>query len=310
MANELVYSINNTKNEFAEFKNISSYGSVWVGASTGQEVKGAVRFTNIAIGQGVSVNYASLQLYIEYRNGNKTIKIKTYGIDEDNTADFSNYPMARQHTSAVGTSEVSSTSTGWYHNMDVSSQINEILGRSGWRSGYAMGFFIEDNGTVKDQGDQDMGEESFYYSKLVIRVNAEPNFKPTPQTISAPTFPDSESVGIRIAKSGINVLTATEAQLLFTTRKKLFKVTKEGQITTSGYTADVAHELSYKPAFLAFAKRTTAVNMIKLPRFVHYSDPVSGGISGTVKVDDTNLNISLTGTNTDIYYYIFIDEIG
>jgi len=91
------------------------------------------------------------------------MKIKTYGIDEDNTADFSSSPMGRDETTSVTTQNVSVPSAGNYFGINVRDQVAEITTRSGWSSGNSLGFKIFDNGSpdsVWTEDDQPTGINS------------------------------------------------------------------------------------------------------------------------------------------------------
>ena len=114
--------------------------------------------------------------------------------------------------------------------------------------------------------------------------------------------------GIKISKEGYDVLTATEQQLAFTSKYPVLKAKLYGLATASGFVSPltIAHGLSYRPAFFAYAKGSTF--RFKLPRFYLGSDPVGGGISGHCYSDTTNVYIFATN-GIEIYYYIFVDPI-
>ena len=64
----------------------------------------AIKFDNVDIDQGSTIVSASLEHYTEYRwvtTPAQDMKLKTWGIDEDNTDSFDSDPMGRTKTTAV-----------------------------------------------------------------------------------------------------------------------------------------------------------------------------------------------------------------
>lgn len=107
----------------------------------------AIRFPFVAIDQGQTVTSAGL----EWRNVLTTvtddIKFKIFGINEDNTADFSSSPMGRPKTTAVRTKVQAANTSEFNFGDDVTSLVQEIVNRGGWAAGNNMGFLFNDNGT-------------------------------------------------------------------------------------------------------------------------------------------------------------------
>jgi hypothetical protein len=120
-----------------------------VGNFDGNSDNGAIRFTNIDIPQSTSIISAVLNIAVQQKGGGTgDMKIKTFGIDEDNTSSFyPDSPMGRTQTSAVTTQNVSLPATGNYFGINVKDQVQEIVNRSGWSAGNAIGFLIYDNGS-------------------------------------------------------------------------------------------------------------------------------------------------------------------
>lgn len=307
MANEVGYFV---QDEFYAWHGTSTgeqAGFAAIGqleGSPGLYLDGAFRFTNVTVAQGVSVNYAQLRVYAS-EQGSNTMHLKTYGIKETNTSAFSSNPFGRTKTTAVSTTNNGMPGVGAFIGIDVTSQVSEILAQGGWSSGNAMGFLVFDNSSDTDAyiGDSVLG------SQLIIRVSAEPNFFPTPGSIAAPTFPASSSHGLKISKIGVDVKTATEDQLLLTTRKKELKIVKEGSTDcTFNVYKNVPHGLSYAPAHLAYVE--SGGYRFKLNRDLGNmtTDIISGGAQGYVSADPTNLKIIITASK-NVYYYIFIDPL-
>jgi hypothetical protein len=299
MANEDFYSLSSSQNSYTQFHGVSSgeaQGAYYIGQSVsvpGNYYDGAARFTGIGIGQGVSVNYAQLRLYSQYQGTADSIKMKTYGIKEVNTSTFSSNPFGRTKTTAVTTQTSGRPGVGAFIGVDVTSQVNEILGQGGWTSGNAMGFFSFDNSS--DSG-AFIGDESLK-TQLLIRVSAQPNFTPTPGTVSAPSFPASTDYGIRISQSGIDVKTANESQLYFTTRKKEMRVNEERIIGTATI---FSHGLSYAPCTLGYNIDSSGhIVIMNFPSNVISTEPYVGA-------DSTNVVLF---PDQGAYIYVFIDPL-
>ncbi len=270
-----------------------------VGHYSGGWANGAIRFPNITINKNQSVSMA--WLYYQYYSvgdaGNW--KWKLYGIDEDNTAPFGN-PFGRSKTSAYNQVDEGAPTSGGAKVIECSSIVNEITSRGGWSSGNAMGFILDDEGSANNvHAVYDYSLGFFAY-----RVAAEPNFKPTPISIGAPSFPAAQDEGTKIAKPGQSVLTATEEQLYFTTRKYQFKVVTEALYTSAGSEdKTIAHNLGYIPFVSVYSKSVPwDDNWVKLPDPQKYED------HPWYFVDDTNLYLH-SPSAYNFYYYIFLDEL-
>lgn len=273
----------------------------------------AIRFTGVtATG---AVNYAALYLYVEYNGKDETPrdgewKFRVYGIDEDNTATFSSEPFGRSKTTAYNdSSNADEPDTGVYKEITITSAVNEVFSRGGWSSGNALGLIIENNGSGKNKY---AGEIAARNSYLVIRQSAEPNTFPTPGTTSAPTFPDADDYGIKVSRPGVNVSTASESDLFFTTRKKVVKVLSEGGTTLADGLNVINHNLGYAPLALGYVNSLgTTGNRFKLPRTYYGTDPVGGGVEGRLETNGTSINIRMEtgGSTVNGYYYAFIDKL-
>ena len=276
--------------------------------------KSAIRFSNITVPQG-SVNYAGLYLWVQYNGKSSTPRsgkwqFKVYCFDEDNTSDFSGgYPFGRSYTTAYENSNNDDEpDTGYWKEINVTAAVNEVLNRGGWSSGNALALVVDPYNCGPNKRASD---ESDRQSFLVIRVSAEPNFTPTPKSVAAPTFPAADSYGMKISYPGYEVLTATEGQLYFTTRKREYKIIAQGKITTTaGVVYNIAHGQSYKPCARAFFKSISSVKRYKIPRFIpgEIQDPDADTTNGQIEIDATNVKIMTTDA-CEVYYYIYIDEL-
>jgi hypothetical protein len=303
MANETTYNIASSTDFVTEsagyFTDLAAVGNI-----SGDSTKGAFRFLGINIGQGVTVNSASLYFYNKSQGGGSgNLKFKTYGIKETNTGGFGSNPFGRAHTTAFDSADNPLPGNGNYKQITVTSIVNEILAQGGWSSGNAMGFLCENDGSNSNVYISD--EDGV--SVLAIRVSALPNFTPTPKSQTSGALPAPSDFGISIAKPGQDVRSATEEQLYFTTRKNCMKVYAEGSTScTANVEKLIAHNLGYTPQVIAFAQG--GGKSFKLPRFfASATDPIGGGLEGDIKSDSTYLRITVF-QDSDVYYYIFLDE--
>jgi hypothetical protein len=121
------------------------------------DVNLAVRFTNITIPAGSTINSAKLSFKMWYQS-TTDIHAKIYGMDQDNTAIFpasrqpADVPTDRTHTTAAVDWDRTDTipSETYIDTSDISSVVQEIVDRAGWASGNAMGFIVENDGMASN----------------------------------------------------------------------------------------------------------------------------------------------------------------
>jgi len=124
--------------------------SCYVGNISGDSSSGAMRFNYINLDKNESITDAYINFYVGVKGSNSNyLKLKTYGIDEDNTSGF-NDPMGRNKTSAVTNQTTICPQAGENFTINVKSQVEEIIARSGWSNGNALGFLIYDDGSNND----------------------------------------------------------------------------------------------------------------------------------------------------------------
>jgi hypothetical protein len=181
----------NNSTDFGTFEDTATelYDAYWGvntfilnGRKDGNDRDGAFRFTNVTVAKNATISSANIYCYVQYKGGSTTaLKYSIWGIDEDNTASFSGSPMGRTKTTATNSRETSmNISTGTYFGVEVTNQVQEIVNRSGWSSGNAMGFIIEDNGSDNDtwwEDDDELsylrivqpGSVSFYFRVIIFK---------------------------------------------------------------------------------------------------------------------------------------------
>ena len=296
MANEIEGYFSDCFTEYGEFD--ESYYYIQIGLDDGNNCNGAIRFAGIPINQGVSVYSAILNFYIDTRgSGSGDMKIKTYGIDEDNTAPFTSYPMGRPKTDAFTSQNVSVPPAGERFGINVKDQVNEILARGGWQNGNAIGFLIYNDGSPDNVWAKDW---ALTYLSIVV---SPPNLTPGPYSTSASAAPPTGDWGIRVSTEGNDALTGATSGMIFTSDRKILRSFQEGSVETTAYTLlSGSHNQGYTPFFMGFNK--TDDKCYRLPRTLYEFETQAQGYIFT-----TSSNIYLfSDTTGSIYYYIFVDD--
>ncbi len=106
--------------------------------------------------------------------------------------------------------------------------------------------------------------------------------------------------GIKMSKPGVDVKTASDKDLSWSSDFKTFKVYKTVKITSVGTTA---HGLNYAPAFIAFRQEDTPVT----GAWVCMQRGYQLGGRGAIQVDDTNIHCY--DDTDDLYVILFIDPL-
>lgn len=321
MANEKDFTLSGDTDMYWREPGLSGwcdFGDISDSAQTG-----FLRYTGVDIAQGTSVLNANISFYKEGGFvGNDSLKYTVYGIDEDNTAEFSGDPSGRPLTTASDSRQTTMTpSLGTRFGIEVTSEANEIFARAGWASGNAIGFRFDDNGSntnvrVFDTFDGDPSTDSY----LTILTVARPDFYPSATSVTSPADPaKTHSYGIRIAKQGYNAITATDLQLAFTSGKPVLKAKFYGikNVPTSSI-AEVPHSLGYKGAFLVFGSVVSGIyetKKFKFPANVIYLPDKDEAFCYSYTDDDKlyigNSSFIQGGSQPEMntYYYVFIDDI-
>ncbi len=109
----------------------------------GLTVLAFLRFLNVTIPQGATIDSATLTLNITDISG--TPDTTLYGVDEDNAAAFAapgNLPSAATKTTASADPDPAGAGSKV---ITITSIVQEIIDRAGWASGNAMAFVGDDN---------------------------------------------------------------------------------------------------------------------------------------------------------------------
>lgn len=267
MPNASIYTANSTNSMFYRVRGSGTtyYHSCAVGyfaAPTSSAIDGGFRFTGISLSQGASVDYARLGVYVQEKGGSVNIKVKIEGIDEDNTDPFtSSYsnPFGRSRTTASATAELD-TGIGvgsYWKTFDLTSIIEEIVGRGGWSSGNAMGFVLTDNGTSTSADNYFADQLTSTNTYLAIRASALPDTSPSSTNKNVYHNNLKENYGLKISRNGRSAESSDLNDLAFTSRLPSTQGFKPGIIRSFGKTnstVTVKHGLGYIPKVIAYMK--------------------------------------------------------
>lgn len=307
MANELIYYVSTSSNYAFEYEGTIFQGNIACAVgrslydSAQRDVNGALRFTGVAIPQGTSVNMAEVHYYVNSNgDGDGYVRMRTYGIDEDNTANFSSLPFGRTKTSAYNDNDFNGAGEGGYVTIDVGSVVNEIVGRGGWSSGNAMGFVFDDRGSEDDNYLSDEASTDGQ-SYLAVRLAAAPDFTPGPYEVRFPNKPPKEFYGMKVSQEKHEVGTDEVELMYFTSGKIAMKVHKQALQTTLAAGSVIRHELPYVAPALVFSK--SGNNRYLLNKLS------SGGYSSGRGFVACNRGYLSVFAGSDVYYYIFIDPL-
>lgn len=250
----------------------------------GNDVYSAWRFNNITIPAGATITSATLTIKAsETKSDNITFYL--YGIDEDDTADFGSDPGGRAKTTAnVSWNINGQTIETNYTSADITSIINEILGRAGWASGNDLGIItVVDGATSNDKIGRFYSYDGSSSKAAILTINytvpATLVQKDMVYKVSAPqaeitklmryAIEDPEDtpvpfLGIKIAKPGHNVLnTSNPNNLKFSSDYNTLKyhLSGTGQLHVLNpsmfeynVTGFITHNLGYYPFAVVYAK--------------------------------------------------------
>lgn len=255
-----------------------SFGTPWdyTGNSikTGNEsiptrsMTSAVRFTSVSISQGASITSAYLKLTCNWTDSNNVLT-KVYGIDEDNTATFTSDPTGRSKTTAAIDWDINTvTNNTVYTSPNIASIVQEIVDRGSWSSGNAMGFLIENDGSSSgsthffDAYDGSSSDAAYLEITYVgsspsssQSPSSSPSLSPSSSVSQSPSSsnspspsPDIPFTGLRVAKTGYNVLLERDPNNLnfsseYSTLKYFTKTTVNVDIDANA--GDIAGEGTY-----------------------------------------------------------------
>lgn len=240
----------------------------------------AVRFTGVGIVPGSTIDSAFLKFTAQFTDTNNG-KTKVYGIDEDSTADLSTDPTGRSKTTAAIDWDINGvTNNTVYTSPDIKTIIQEIIDRAGWASGNAIGFLVEDDGSVSDHffhsydGDPNKApllEINYTIPNTSTSSSTTSSSTSTSTSTSSSTSSSSTSSSstttdpydvtgkyvIRVSKPGKDALAETSPnEFYMDSRYPLLKVHSFGTFSFNAAleSTEITHNLGYKPFALVFSK--------------------------------------------------------
>lgn len=298
-------------------------GSMGIGkAFLGNAVISAVRFTNVTIPQGATITGVSL-IIIGDSDDSDDVNVNVYGIDEDNTADFSSDPTGRTKTTAYMEgliNGIDANGEAAFVNGNMINVVQEIVDRGSWSSGNAMGFIFDgtpsDNDNIIYFKTYDGDDTKAATLEITYSTGGSASLSPSASTSASSSASASKSAsasasaspspiepfnGLKIAKPNINVLNTQEPfDLIFSsdygTLKYYTKETASFTINAAdddiAGTATITHDLGYYPYVEVFVSV-----YIGDPTGVYQYCPFAG--AGAVVAYDANYKI--TTSNIVLY---------
>ena len=181
-----------------------------------------VRFQNITIPQGATINTAYLKFYGNENSSGKIIDVIVKGIKETNANAFSSSsrPSQRSKTTEVVNWSIADRLINVQQTSpDITNIVQEIVSQASWVSGNAMAFVLEDNGNSDESAtfvDLDQASSDSWYNVINNKI-------------SFNWFCDwatsDDANGIRIYYFIINNLTAN--QITIRLRSKAYALTQD-----------------------------------------------------------------------------------
>ena len=295
--------------------------------NVGDDVEGFVRFTNVGILSGATIDSAYLTIVTDpgsYYVGDMYLKVR--GIDEDNTADFTSDASGKDRTTANVDWDIPNP---WglgqtYVSPDIKTIIQEIIDRPGWESLNALALVIENDGSTINNAFQSYEKSTSNCAYLEINFTGTSTTTKTIICLSLIRNPEKE-VGIIVSKPTYPVTDTNPSHLIFNSNYGTLKYFTKGnlQIYIDGDlvgnldsvgTASIQHNLGYIPYCEVYMESSFDTgNYIYCPTF-------SGGASVTwevlVNITTTHLTVYVViagfTTQPTFYfnYFIFRNDLG
>lgn len=122
----------------------------WV--RTGYQYSGGLRFRNVQVPQGATVDSAWLELYAKFSD-TTSVGLRLRGEDTASADSFStasDYNARTKTTAYIDWSPPIVTAGQWYRSPDISSVVQEIINRADWVSGNPLVVFLDDTTSCWD----------------------------------------------------------------------------------------------------------------------------------------------------------------
>lgn len=296
-----------------------------------------VRFNNITIPNSATISSAYIT-FIASGTSAYQYYLKIYGVDEDDTADFSSDPTGRTKTTAAVDWDQNGWSSGTsYNTPSITSIVQEIVDRAGWSSGNDMGFFVQDDGgsshTVDMYDYQDSGENhavltiNYSGASASLSPSASPSSSVSPSlskslsvssTPSASPSPLNPFYAMKIAKPGINVLLTQEPyDLVFSSdygtlkyfTKQAVNIDIDANVDDVAATGSYTHNLNYYPYTEVYVKvwidDPSLYNYNYCP-FFNSGATVEYNATFTITKTAINVYAEIIGMSTSLWNFDFL----
>jgi hypothetical protein len=127
----------------------TEYGSVYFGNDSGTYYLGAVRFVNVAVPAGASISSATLTLQCFGTTLDPATGLHAVVVGDD-VANAATWADSDTITNTTATTHFDPATFVSYtdYNIDITGIVSEIIGISGWASGNAMRFFVQDDSST------------------------------------------------------------------------------------------------------------------------------------------------------------------
>jgi hypothetical protein len=306
-------------------------GYVYFGNNGDIAVSAAVRFTSVSIPKNSTVSYAYLK-QVAYWDVTNDTRLKVAGIDEDNTTTFSSTPMGRTQTTAkVDWDMVSQTADATYTSPNLKDIVEEIVGRSGWASGNAMGFLLNDDGSDNGAysapyGYDDDPAKAFLLEITYTAPGSTSTTSSTSTSSSSTTTSNSTTTqliipstnvwdhGIKVSKEGYSVLSEKNLKnLIFSSAKGVygFKEIQTLEVTTNASGAasgEITHGFGYVPQCIVSVQNYEDIRVMVPNEWKYYylnpsRETMEGSESFTYQVDSSKVyvQVSVSEFNLDLF---------
>jgi len=139
----------------------------WVGTKTGAVKDFGIQYQSVALVKDQAITSATIDFKADDTgSGSQDIKMNIWGIDVDNLGDFGS-DLGQAKTTATHSQNQSALNDGDHFDINVKSELEEIIGRAGWVTGNNLGFYIFDNGT-STVGNNYVA--SFFENQVILNV--------------------------------------------------------------------------------------------------------------------------------------------
>lgn len=272
------------------------------------------RFDKVYVAAGATITSAYVKMTADWGTAN-ALNIKVRAIDEDNTDDYTTNARLRDRTTAAIDWDIPTWTVGTeYTSPDIKTVIQEVIDRSGWDGGNAIGIVLEDDGSPFGANSAES-----YEGNTTIAARIEINYTgstTTPQTIEvrAKIINPPFDMGIVVAKPTYNVIDDKDpTHHIFNSDYPTLKYFVSGSISVLLPAFDYAavnsytHNLGYEPYVEIYAETTLGGIYQPCP----YEDSGATVFYGTLfRVTPTKIDFFAFSTgffsNQTFYFKFFI----